>query len=69
MPYVKFGIAIDWTAENIMPYIEQLCAKFINFEIYTSVFWICFMTALSLLCRIIAGVYSRKAKKVRLPVG
>lgn len=63
----KFGIAIDWTAENIMPYIEKLCTKFINFEIYTSVFWICFMIALSSLCWIIAGVYSRKAKKLDYP--
>ena len=63
----KFGIAIDRTAENIMPYIEKLCTKFINFEICTSVFWMCFMTALSLLCWIIAGIYSRKAKKLDYP--
>ena len=32
----KFGIAIDWTAENVLPYIEDLCARYIQFEIQTS---------------------------------
>lgn len=32
----KFGIAIDWTAENITPYIETLCAKLIAYELWTS---------------------------------
>ena len=24
----KFGIAIDWTSENVIPYIEELCERF-----------------------------------------
>lgn len=28
----RFGIAIDWTKENVMPYIEQLCQRIIKFE-------------------------------------
>jgi hypothetical protein len=34
----KFGIAIDWTSENVIPYVETLCGKLINYEILTSVF-------------------------------
>lgn len=60
----KFGIAIDWTADNVIPYIETLCTKFINYEIYTSIFWICFMVALSCLLWIIGGAAGRKAKKL-----
>lgn len=33
----KFGIAVDWTSENVIPYAQQLCEKYINFEIWTSV--------------------------------
>ena len=37
----KIGLAIDWTmvfaSENAIPYIEQLCGKFITYEIATSV--------------------------------
>lgn len=36
----KFGIAIDWTSENILPYIETLCNKYIRWEIATSSAWI-----------------------------
>ena len=32
----KFGIAIDWSSQNIMPYIVELCGKFISWEIATS---------------------------------
>lgn len=32
----KFGIAIDWTAENIMPYLEQLGSRIVKYEIYSS---------------------------------
>ena len=28
----RFGIAIDWTKENVMPYIEELCQRIIKFE-------------------------------------
>jgi hypothetical protein len=38
----KFGVVIDWTSQNIVPYIETLCKKFITFEIATSIMWICF---------------------------
>lgn len=34
----KFGIAIDWTTENIMPYAEELFKRFVTMKIiYTSI--------------------------------
>lgn len=36
----RFGIVIDWTKENVMPYIEQLCQRIIKFEIASYIFWI-----------------------------
>ena len=36
----KFGIAIDWTHQNIMPYLEQLFTKFIAWELSTSIAYI-----------------------------
>ena len=32
----KLGIAIDWTNENIIPYLQVLINKFIKWEISTS---------------------------------
>ena len=42
----KFGLAIDWTSENVIPYLTTLGGKLISYEIWTSVFWIGLMTVL-----------------------
>lgn len=36
----KFGIVIDWTASNVMPYLQDLCKRIVTYEIATSVAWI-----------------------------
>ena len=36
----KFGIAIDWTSNNVLPYLQILVDKFIQWEISTSILWI-----------------------------
>ena len=36
----RFGVAIDWSAENVLPYAQELFQKFVNYEIWTSVFWL-----------------------------
>ena len=35
----KFGMAIDWSAESVIPYITQLCDRYIRYEIATSIAW------------------------------
>lgn len=53
----KFGIAIDWTSENVIPYITTLCQKLISYEIWTSVAWMAIMAVLSVVWFIITRVY------------
>ena len=36
----KFGLAVDWTSSNVIPYLNQLCGKYVNYEIVTSVVWL-----------------------------
>ena len=36
----KFGLAVDWTSANVIPYLEQLCGKYVNYEIATSIVWL-----------------------------
>ena len=36
----KFGIVIDWTSQNVMPYLTDLATRLVNYEIWTSVAWI-----------------------------
>lgn len=35
----KFGIVIDWTQGNVLPYLQELCTKYIRYEIATSIVW------------------------------
>lgn len=46
----KFGIVIDWSAENVMPYVQELMSKFIQWEIATSRMWIVFAVLSLLVC-------------------
>lgn len=45
----KFGMAIDWTGENVIPYVTTLCTKLITYEIWTSVALMAIMVTLSIL--------------------
>ena len=47
----KLGMVIDWTAENILPYFEMLCGKFVNYELATSVIWLIFGIVLAFLSK------------------
>lgn len=48
----KLGIAIDWTSENVIPYIETLCGKLISYEIGTSIAWMVIWVVLSVGCMV-----------------
>lgn len=43
----KFGIVVDWTNENVVPYLEILCGKLITYEIATSIVWMVIMILIS----------------------
>lgn len=62
----KFGIAIDWTAENVMPYIEDLCARYIQFEIQTSVAWIICCASVTLIAGFVWAISSIVCAKRRV---
>ena len=36
----QFGIAVDWTNENVLPYLQTLAEKLVRFEINTSIMWL-----------------------------
>lgn len=55
----KFGIAIDWTQENIWPYLQSLFQKYITYEICTSVMWIAAFGVLF----VISCTFYKKASK------
>lgn len=36
----KFGIAVDWTSQNIMPYIQELMNRYRSYFITSCVIWL-----------------------------
>lgn len=51
----KFGLAIDWTSANVLPYLQQLCGKYVTYEIATSVVWMIIGICLLFLGRFCIG--------------
>lgn len=49
----KFGLAINWTSANVLPYLQQLCGKYVTYEIATSVVWM-----LIGICLLFVGKYA-----------
>lgn len=70
----RFGIVIDWTSDNVIPYIEDLCTRYIQYEIYTSIAWCTIVVAIFMLCFIIwmisvilektTGLYTKDMKEM-----
>lgn len=36
----KFGVALDWTNSNVLPYVQDLGNRMVKYEIYTSILWL-----------------------------
>ena len=41
----KFGIVIDWTSQNVVPYVTDLATRLVSYEIWTSAAWIVILGA------------------------
>jgi predicted permease len=57
----KFGLAIDWTAANVLPYLEVLCGKFINYEIASSIIIIALNLIIWLALLIVTRIFWKRA--------
>jgi predicted ferric reductase len=55
----KFGLAIDWSQQNILPYVQQLGEKVVNYELWTSVMWL----VIGVIGMIITGLAIRHSLK------
>lgn len=60
----KFGIAIDWTSDNVIPLIENLCGKFIRYEVFTSIAWIVIIPVITGIIAVALYITHKKASSV-----
>ena len=51
----KFGIVVDWTEKNVIPYLEQLGSRIVSYEICTSWVWIALGIILFIAMVIVVG--------------
>lgn len=55
----KFGVALDYTQDSILPQVNKLCDKYINWQISTSIIWI-IIAVLALIVAVIAAIAINK---------
>ena len=60
----RFGIAIDWSSENVMPYIQDLMSRYVNYETMTSAVWIVVALITIIGCSIGILAINKHANKV-----
>lgn len=36
----KFGVAIDWSAQNVLPYAQELMNKVVKYELWTDILYL-----------------------------
>lgn len=56
----QMGIMIDWTSENIVPYMQDFSDRFIKYEISTSVVWIVIMIIIPLILFVLAKMATKE---------
>lgn len=55
----KLGIAVDWASDNVMPYLKDIAARIVQYELTTSIIWIIVASILL----VITGLTSRTIYK------
>ena len=55
----QLGIAVDWTSENIKPFVIDLMMRNAKYELFTSLFWI----ALALIVAVLSIVMIKQVDK------
>lgn len=59
----RFGIAIDWTSENVLPYLQNLMDRFITYNVAMDILYIAVYAVIILGAIIGIPKISRYAKK------
>ena len=61
----KFGIAIDWTSQNVMPYIQELMNRYRSYFITSCAIWLILELVLLVISIVVfrGGVKQKKEDK------
>jgi len=56
----QFGVAIDWSSDNVVPYIQDFSNRFVKYEITTSIAWIIIVLSLPVILFSINKIITKK---------
>lgn len=59
----KFGVAVDWTSENVVPYLTELAGKCVKYELVTSILCVVVLGAMWVACFIGCYVCIKRERK------
>lgn len=59
----KFGIVIDWTSDNVIPYLQNLLDRYISYDIYNNIIIIFIISILTIILSVISYVWIKKSSK------
>lgn len=56
----KFGIMVDWSQQNIQPYLQDLMHRVIQYNLATGVIWVIFYISIMVICLFIIKKNNKK---------
>lgn len=56
----QIGVVIDWTSENIIPFLQDFSNRFIDYEIATSIVWMIIVSIITFILFILAKIATKK---------
>lgn len=59
----KFGIVIDWSSQNIVPYLQEVVGRCVNYKMYTAIMWIVVMIVMIIIDYLIFKIFWNNYKR------
>lgn len=59
----QIGIIIDWTSENVVPYMQDFSSRFVRYEIAKSATWIIIMIIIPLILFALAKMATKEHRE------
>lgn len=56
----KFGLAVDWSSQNIAPYLQDLVNKAVQYKLWTNILYLGVTFLITVVCWIIVWRLSKK---------
>lgn len=56
----KIGMTIDWSSNNVLPYAEEICGKYVNYDVATSIVYMILITIVFAVSLVLAVIGTKR---------